>query len=137
MSESEHSGLSGVWEGLFSYPRLYQPTPFTAVLLEFGGSISGTIHELCNNGRSAGKVLNSTVDGSCAENSVQFVKVYDPATPGHGRPITYVGALNSDATEIEGQWTVQGSWSGKFLLIRTSRQPDAAVEHRRRALPVT
>lgn len=128
MSESGQSGLSGVWEGLFSYPRKYQPTPFTAVMLEFGSAISGTVHELCNNGSSAGMVLNAMITGSRFGSAVQFIKQYDAGQRYHGRPVKYEGALNADATEIEGQWTIPGSWSGKFLMIRTSRPPDTVFE---------
>jgi hypothetical protein len=28
--------------------------------------------------------------------------------------------LNADATEIEGTWTVPDTWSGKFLMIRST-----------------
>ncbi len=135
MSATEQSGLSGVWEGLFSYPRKFQPTPFTAVLLEFGSAISGAVHELCNNGPSTGTVLNAMITGTRLGSEVQFVKQYEAGQRGHGRPINYEGALNADATEIEGQWAIPGNWSGKFLMIRTSRPPEAILERHKLSVP--
>jgi len=32
--------------------------------------------------------------------------------------VGYAGALNEDATEIQGRWSIPGVWSGKFLMIR-------------------
>ena len=39
----------------------------------------------------------------------------------------YAGAVNADHTEIEGDWTVPGVWSGKFLMIRNRGQAQAVT----------
>jgi hypothetical protein len=39
--------LTGVWEGLYSYPgNLGPPNGFTATLIQFGDSVTGTVHEI-------------------------------------------------------------------------------------------
>ena len=130
------NSLTGVWDGLFSYPRLYKPTPFTAVLFETGSALSGTIHEVSTNGRRAGQMLEASVDGRRSGSEVHFVKIYPEGMSNHGRPVDYVGQVNADATEIEGTWTIPGNWSGKFLMIRSGRGLEAETSRARRSVPV-
>jgi hypothetical protein len=133
MSTSEQPVLTGVWDGLFSYPRRFQPVSFTAVVLEIGCSVTGTIHEQPKDGPTAGLVLNATIDGNRAGSFVYFMKVYDLSEGERPcKPVHYNGVLNADATEIDGQWAIPGNWSGKFLMIRSSG-PAAAAEARRMA----
>jgi hypothetical protein len=129
MSSSEPVGLTGVWDGQFSYPRRFSPVPFTAVILETGVAISGTIHEQATDGPSAGLTLNATIEGEHLGSIVQFTKAYDASPRGFRRPILYEGVLSADGNEIEGAWTIPGSWSGKFLMIRSGR-PAAKAEAR-------
>ncbi len=137
MPSDEPVGLTGVWDGQFSYPRRFAPVPFTAVILETGSAITGTIHEQPTDGPHAGQTLNATIEGEHSGSAVTFAKVYDPAAKMHGRPILYEGVLSADGHEIEGTWTVPGNWSGKFLMIRP-RRPAAKAEARKRAtVPTT
>src|SRR5882672_6809611 len=46
-SRDDALSLTGLWNGLFSYPRRYDPTPFVAILIQSGTSFSGTTHEPC------------------------------------------------------------------------------------------
>jgi hypothetical protein len=93
--------------------------PFTAVILEIGSLITGTIHEQPVDGKLAGQVLNATLDGEHLADTVRFQKTYDPGQGMHAKAIRYEGLLTPDATEIEGRWTLPGNWSGKFLMIRS------------------
>lgn len=125
MPASPHSDLTGVWDGQFSYPRSYEPTSFTCVLLDIGGALSGTVTEHSNNGPTKGQTLNATILGSRRDSAVSFTKSYPPRTTNHGKPVLYAGTLSLDGFEIEGEWTVPGGWSGKFLMIRS--EPDAEM----------
>jgi hypothetical protein len=118
--------LTGVWQGIYSYPVGGLPTvPFTATLIDAGGSLSGSVHETCI---GTGETLFFGLSGSRHGSAVTFVKTYDGTNPSYGHPIVYDGAVNEDATEIEGRWTIPGNWSGRFLMTRSGDQPQAAAE---------
>jgi hypothetical protein len=124
-SQSSRS-LTGVWQGIYSYATGGLPTvPFTASLIEAGGSLGGSVHEQCTmNGET---LYFSVVSGSRHGTAVSFVKTYLGTSPYYGR-IAYDGAVNDDATEIEGRWTIPGDWSGRFLMTRSGDAPRAAAE---------
>jgi hypothetical protein len=136
MPSFEPPSLTGVWDGRYSYPRRLSPVPFTAVMLETGHTITGTIHEQPPDGPSAGRTRNAVFEGERRMWSVDFTKTYDPPGPGFNRPVLYRGQLSSDFNEIEGTWTVLGGWSGRFLMIRSPR-PDAQAEVERRVTEPT
>jgi hypothetical protein len=136
MSSPADVGLTGVWDGLFSYPRNLPAVPFTAVILEIGSAISGSIHEQPTHGRSAGQTLTAAIEGEHIGSMVRFLKTYDPAHKTHGLPIRYEGVLTPDGDEIEGRWTIPGNWSGKFLMMRSGRRQAVARTRRRRIVPV-
>jgi hypothetical protein len=124
--------LTGVWDGRYVYPMLLKPVFFTAVILQSGSSISGTIHEKPPNGPGAGKVRNASLEGELTGNAVHFVKVYEPVGGRKKAPIIYDGVLNAEATEIEGRWRIAGNWSGTFMMVR-SRGEEVAEEVKEKA----
>ena len=119
--------LTGQWNGQFSYPRLLDPTPFVAILIEQGAQFSGTTHEPCTSGPHSGGLLYAAVEGRRDGTAVVFTKTYD-GTAGWTHSVSYEGLLNGDGTEIEGRWKTRG-WSGRFLMLR-ARGTDAAVEQK-------
>jgi hypothetical protein len=131
----ERLGLTGVWDGFFSYPRRFASTAFTAVILQTGSALTGSVHEHAGEDASGGELLNATIAGECVGGRVRFVKTYDPAHRTHGRPIHYEGALSADGNEIEGRWTIPGDWSGRFLMRRSGGARSAAARRRRAAVP--
>ena len=135
MSEREGDSLTGVWDGLLTYPRLLQPMTFTAVLFETGATIHGNTHETAVDGPHAGRQLTATVAGSREGSAVDFVKIYDPVEGRHTRQIIYQGTLNADATEIEGRWSIPGNWSGKFLMVRSGSATGAVEAQEREPAP--
>ncbi len=135
MSSFGPVGLTGVWDGQYDYPRRFSPVPFTAVLLETGTVITGTIHEQPTDGPSAGQTLNATIQGDHLGSAVQFTKTYDLAPRGRNRPIFYEGVLGADGNEIEGTWAIPGDWSGKFLMIRSGRRVEAVQARKRATAP--
>jgi hypothetical protein len=111
--------LTGIWNGLYSYPD-GRSTSFVATLIEVGGTLCGTTHEPSTRPSSPGATLFANLTGSRRGSAVTFTKTYDAHDLIHRSPILYEGALNADATEIEGRWTIVSVWSGKFLMIRSA-----------------
>jgi len=55
-----------------------------------------------------------------------------PKPPGFGYgAVSYRGDLNGNATEIAGTWTIAGSFSGAFLMIRAGRSVPARARKKR------
>src|SRR4029450_9638091 len=63
ISRGNGPSLTGLWNGLFSYPRRYDPTQFVAILIQSGSSLSGTTHESCAIEGIFGGVLYATLQG--------------------------------------------------------------------------
>jgi len=124
MTERARAGerdLTGIWNGLYTYPD-GRSTSFVATLIETGGTLSGTTHEPSTRATRSGATLFASLSGLRRGSAVSFTKTYDQADVFHQSPILYDGALNGEATEIEGRWTIVGVWSGKFLMIRSPGQ---------------
>jgi hypothetical protein len=131
--EENGANLTGLWQGLFSYPRLLEPSPFVAILIESGNCITGTTHEPARSRSGVGGLLYAMIEGRRSGSSVAFVKTYD-GTGGRKHSVDYEGRLNGDGTEIEGRWRISRSWSGKFLMLRAGSE--ARAEKREAAEPV-
>ena len=125
--QNEGEDLTGVWNGLYSYPDGLSVT-FVATLIESGGLLSGTTHEPCVGVGAPGVTLYASLAGGRDGHAVHFRKTYDGSVPGY-RTVDYAGTLNTEATEIEGRWTVPGVWSGKFMMIRP-RRTEATTERK-------
>jgi len=108
--------LTGVWSGRYFYPRELAPVSFVATLIETATRLAGTTHEPA--GPATDAVRYASLQGQRDGNAVSFIKTYD-ISGSNVDPIHYSGILNGDATEIEGTWRIHGSWSGKFLMIRS------------------
>jgi hypothetical protein len=112
--------LGGLWHGRYFYPMDRPPVAFTAVLDDADGWLSGTIEEVSEAGETLGAAVQGRRDGA----HVRFLKTYD--RPGRLRDsVAYEGALNGEATEIVGRWSIPGSWSGEFMMIRADATPQA------------
>jgi hypothetical protein len=116
--EAPNLDLSGGWQGLYSYPSGREPVAFSAELRESGGWIEGGVREVGQSGEAAGLELNSTLQGRRTGRSVTFLKLYDGSFRRYDT-VRYEGEVSDDGAEISGAWTVPGSWSGSFLMIRT------------------
>ena len=133
---SQAASLTGVWDGQFSYPRLLAPNTFTAVILDFGGSLSGTVHEVAATGKTKGQTVIATLSGSRAGQSVTFTKLYDPTGGRHKHPVNYDGTVNSDATQITGTWSIPGNWAGSFIMTRSPGGEETVAVERQALEPV-
>ncbi|HWD67087.1 MAG TPA: hypothetical protein VG227_03915 [Caulobacteraceae bacterium] len=127
--------LTGVWEGLFNWPIRRPPTSFTAVLIDTGGTLSGSVHEIVQGGPFNGHELNAMIVGVRSGGSVRFTKTYE-ASSTRFMPVVYDGSLNAGATEIDGNWKIKGGMSGPFLMMRSSRPSEAVETEERIAVPV-
>jgi hypothetical protein len=134
MSEDESTGLTGVWDGQYSYPRGYEPTAFTAVLLEMGAAISGSIHEIGNSELTTGQTLTATLQGARAGAAIAFTKTYDPGQA-MTHKVNYEGEVSGDGLQIEGVWRIPGVWSGRFIMLRNRPAREAAKAGRKQTVP--
>jgi hypothetical protein len=121
MSDQDKVNLTGVWNGLYSYPQLGKSVSFVATLIETVSWVTGSTHEPCVFGDGAGNTLYATLLGSRASRTVQFRKTYDSAGPNYSL-VEYEGVLSSDGNEISGRWAISAAWSGSFLMIRSGGQ---------------
>ncbi|MEO8927324.1 MAG: hypothetical protein ABI306_09185 [Caulobacteraceae bacterium] len=118
--------LSGIWHGRFSFPRNFEPVSFAATLAESDTWLSGSTEEVGMRGEAAGKTIGATLQGRRHGSAVAFLKTYDALLRGYDA-VRYDGAVNAEATEVVGRWTIPGNWSGAFLMIRASGITDAVA----------
>jgi hypothetical protein len=118
--------LTGVWDGTYLQPGTGIVT-FLATLIEAGGALGGSVTEPCVMPGCPMSTHNASIAGSRSRSAVSFVKRYEP--PGYGYDkVSYEGAVNAEATEIEGRWSIPGSgFSGSFLMVRASRPAESVT----------
>lgn len=123
--------LTGDWHGIFNYPDGSPPNAFEATLRDVGGVITGETCEPSDGIDDIAAEQRAFIEGARSGHAVRFVKRYDEL---HRDPVYYAGILNAEATEISGTWTIQGVWSGSFIMIRPAGQ--AVAEELRVEAPV-
>jgi len=126
--------LTGVWEGLFTYPRFLRAGNFSATLIETASHLSGSTSEIwLTSGPRRGETVLGMLAGRRSFLSVRFTKTYvGPERPNHA--VEYEGTLTEDFQEIEGRWFIPGNWAGRFLMIRSGgRSVEVAREEFERA----
>lgn len=123
--------ITGVWQGLYTYlTEADMPeSHFTATLIEAGGLVSGTIHEVMNRYRGGRTPANATVEGRREDSRVVFMKSYN-GVGGLTHQVHYDGVLDEAGYEIEGHWTIyslrSGRFEGRFLMVRNRPLAEAA-----------
>lgn len=119
--------LTGIWHGLYTYPHAgWEPVYFVATIVASGAHVGGTTHEAVIGKRGAPLKIFASLSGHRGGVSVTFDKTYD-GSGGWNHTVAYDGALNADASEIEGIWTIPSVWSGRFLMMRTPGVSEAMV----------
>ncbi len=126
---SAEANLTGVWQGLFTYPRHFSAVNFGATLIEAGSWLSGSTHEPCTIGPHRGEVLYATLLGRRDGPSVSWVKTYDGSAERY-HSVHYEGEVTDDYAEISGTWRTSAEWCGRFLMIRCGGH---SIEERREA----
>ena len=110
--------LTGIWQGLFSYPTSRKAGNFSATLIETANRITGSTSEVWATGPRVGETVLAMLTGHRNGPLVKFTKAYEgPEKPNHS--VEYEGTLTDDFLEIEGRWFVPGNWAGRFLMIRS------------------
>ncbi len=79
MTNRDTNNLTGIWQGLYSYPRAFAPVSFTATLLESGSWLSGSIHEVAEDETGVQVEVYATLLGTRADQDIDFTKTYDGA----------------------------------------------------------
>jgi hypothetical protein len=128
MTSFSAKSLTGVWQGLYSYPGQGEPVSFVATLIETGSFVCGTTHETCSVTDASKQNLHAMISGVRHDASVTFTKSYD-GTAGWKHKVEYDGALNSEASEVEGRWNIDGILAGRFMMIRNPGK-EVAVERK-------
>ncbi len=118
--------LTGIWHGLYSYPRYLDPVYFVATLVSHGSGFSGSIHEAIAGKSGAPLKLFASVEGTSDGTAVSFTKRYDGGND-WSHAVNYNGLLNAEALEIEGEWNISGNWSGRFLMIRNPGTTESVI----------
>ena len=118
---SRESDLTGLWSGEYWYAGHAAPTPFSAHIIDTGGSLSGTTLEPATFGLPGLAELSADITGARGALNVSFTKVYHAAQGVHRDPISYAGTVDGKLTSIEGDWRLPSGFSGRFVLVRASR----------------
>ena len=114
---SVSKGVTGKWDGTFSYDHDYGPvTPFLAELEENSGAIGGKIIEPDAYHGSL-VTLQAIVSGQRDGSMVSFIKTYGNAPEGYEFPVRYEGILSEDGLSITGRWRLLLG-SGNFEMHR-------------------
>ncbi len=133
MSEAAHD-LTGRWTGVYFYPvdpevnpdDDWPPTPFTAVLLDAGGRITGSTLEPDTLGPDGSPPIAAVLEGHHLEGQLIFTKF--PDSERQIDTIDYVGEISGDGNSIGGRWIIHGDWSGTFQMQRKVVTAGATAE---------
>ena len=120
--------LTDTWHGRFTFPRLYDPISFVASIEQTDEWLSGTVEEPGMRGVATGKVLTATISGKVTSDEVTFLKTYDAEIASYDA-VHYQGKVGDQGLEISGTWTIPGSWSGTFIMIRSRGLEIAQTAH--------
>jgi hypothetical protein len=121
------SSLTGGWSGAYRYPGAAgRETVFNAQIQEESGAFVGTTQEPNEFADPMLSVLTADIEGVRDGRSVTFTKFYHHSGIGHA--IRYEGAVDDALMRIEGRWTVPGSWSGTFFMVRDDDGEAAEAE---------
>ena len=126
--------LTSVWDGTYTQPGVGIVT-FLATLIESGGALGGSVTEPCAMPSCPLSTHNASIAGHRSGSAVSFIKRYEP--PGYGyNTVSYEGTVNAEATEIDGRWRLPGtSFSGTFLMVRSTRPAQAVATEERKKEP--
>jgi hypothetical protein len=117
LAQSPNDGLSGVWEGAYSYTDNRAPVPFIFEASVSGGQISGTISEPSTFGTAGVEFLHANVVGTIDGDVVRFTKTYD-GIGGQTQSVQYQGVIDRSTQRVTGVWTLTGS-TGQFAMTLT------------------
>ncbi|WP_407166308.1 hypothetical protein [Bradyrhizobium sp. ORS 111] len=122
--------LTGIWDGSYVQPGAGVVT-FLATLIETGDALGGSVTEPCMTPACPIITHNASIAGHRSGSAVSFVKRYEPSGYGYDT-VHYDGAVNAEATEIDGRWKIMGtSFSGTFLMVCATRPAESVTSDER------
>ncbi len=133
---SNETDVSGFWTGAYSYLPSLQTVEFTAILQDVLGTRSGVTEEPAPRRLAPLQRRTAMIQGRRTHWQLVWIKRYDvPTDAGYASAIVYEGTLSGDGLEIHGTWTIPGSISGSFLMIRAggreaARERETAAQER-------
>ncbi|HEV7693084.1 MAG TPA: hypothetical protein VGO52_19775 [Hyphomonadaceae bacterium] len=132
---SRDSDLTGLWSGEYWYVGLgMAPVPFSAHLVDVGGTITGTTLEPNTFAHPGLIELSADISGSRGELTVQWNKLYHPAPGVKREPVFYIGTIDPKFTIVDGEWRYAPPGyvpsTGRFILTRLSRGAQAVAKAR-------
>ena len=101
---------------------------FAASLHDAGGALSGSIEEESALDARAPRLRSAALEGRRVGFATMWLKMYEHRDVSHD--VVYEGEVSPDGQEISGRWSIVGSWSGSFLMVR---KPVLAKARERRA----
>jgi hypothetical protein len=116
--------LTGVWDG--TYVQAQRVVTFLATLIDSGGALGGSVTEPCMWAGCPSGGHNASISGHRSGSAVSFIKRYEPSPCGYDT-VFYEGAVNADATEIDGRWRIPSAppFAGTFLMVRSTKPAEA------------
>jgi hypothetical protein len=122
--------LTGEWTGMFCYRHSLPSTAFDVVLFDRDGVLAGTVSEPDLYGPGT---LIAAIEGTRDGHAVRFGKYYPAAAADNNYDmVAYNGLLSEDGNKISGRWDIPDEWSGGFVMIRRTSEPQA--EQRKTAI---
>ena len=118
--DKQSDSLSGFWTGVYDYPGGHrEPVPFSAVIEDVAGALGGEIVEPNTFSKTKDRELFASLSGTRQGSAVHFIKTYERVPQG-GHSVAYQGTLDGTGTRIDGTWRAHASWSGPFVMNRSS-----------------
>jgi hypothetical protein len=108
------SDLSGEWEGVYFSGG--QVAPFSAMLVQDGDGVFGSMTEPAVFGDGQSAFLLSDVMGTVRGARITFEKTYN-GVGGQTHTVRYQGTISRDGRRITGTWTLEGM-SDRFEMVR-------------------
>lgn len=131
------ASLTGSWRGAYRYAYGHE-TVFNAQIQEVGDAFVGTTQEPNDFADPMLSVLTADIESVREGRSVSFTKFYHHNGIRHA--IRYEGGADDALMRIEGRWTIRGSASGTFFMVRdddgeaaeAEEEAEATIDVRRR-----
>lgn len=134
MSGGDAHDLTGSWTGVYFYPLDPEfnphdelpPTPFSAVLRDVGGQVTGSTLEPDLTGPPGSPDIPARLEGERLGSRLGFTKF--PEGGGQTHTIDYEGEIAPDGDSVSGRWIIHGDWSGTLRMQRRLAAVEAAAK---------
>jgi|GEM_PF-1492954 len=110
--------VEGHWTGLYYYPSVSLPVPFSLKLSQTGIRLTGHSQEPNTFGDDHVPMLTADWTGELIGETLELVKTYD-GSGGVRHSVTYHGHLENYGTRIGGRWSIKqdGGYFSSFFAL--------------------